>query len=81
MNYHVVNVHLSKLKIKCNSAGAFHFGSTCAWGKNVKIFFHIEDFNDFNKLRPKFESAGFVYQLSKEEAGLGSFTISTKNWK
>ncbi|XP_028394838.1 uncharacterized protein LOC114518986 [Dendronephthya gigantea] len=61
--------------------GAFHFGSTRAWGKNAEIYFETKDFNDFNKLRAKFESAGFVFQSNKAEAGLGSITISTTNWK
>ncbi|XP_028395003.1 uncharacterized protein LOC114519129 [Dendronephthya gigantea] len=59
--------------------GAVHFGSTYAWSNNAVIYFQTKDFETFDKLRPKFENAGFAFQSSK--SGTMGFTISTKNWQ
>ncbi|XP_028414289.1 uncharacterized protein LOC114537445 [Dendronephthya gigantea] len=71
-------------KIGCEYAagdivGAVHFGSTHAWSKNAVIYFEKKYFEAFEKIRPKFENAGFSFQSSK--SGTTGFTISTKNWQ
>ena len=55
-----------------------HFGSTRAWGRNAEIYFKAKNFTAFTKLRPKFENVGFTFH--SDHTGLGSFTISSRNW-
>ena len=48
------------------------------WEKDADIHFHTNNFTAFEKLKEKFEKAGFGFSI--DPSGLGGFTITTKNW-
>ena len=59
--------------------GAVKFASVLPWEKDADIHFHTKDFAAIEKLRGKFEEAGF--EFSSHPSELGGFSIRTTRWK